>query len=352
MLSSLGEPSYHGTLKRNSRDIPSKASSKTLSRCFWSRCKRDRVGPTLSTFRDANKESTSSLLLALTLRLSPLLWNQEVGHLSKSSSSTIHRFDVTPVPCSSHNDYWRELPLHSALSAGCIGVEADVWPIRGQLYVSHSRDRLSTDRTLPALYIEPLAKILQDKAAERGPSQLAQGIYDSDPGQTLVLLVDIKANPTTAWPLLLEQLEPLRARGWLSHNRNGTFVSAPITVVASGMTRVQDVEGNPSKDVFLDAPLTRLDDGRYNESNSYYASVSFRRSVGWIWFNDLQQWQLLKIREHMRMAHSRGLKVRYWSLPIWPLSMRKRLWSLLVDEGLDIMHVDDLLGARDVFTGR
>jgi hypothetical protein len=318
-----------------------------------SRWRRYSVGSTPATHHlILTRRSTSGLIFALTLRLSPLLWNHHLEYPPESSNLGLRHSDTIPVPCSSHNDYWRERPLHSALLAGCIGVEADVWPLRGQLFVSHSRDRLATDRTLPALYIDPLVKILQDKAPQRENFKPGRGVYDTDPGQTLVLLVDIKANPTIAWPLLLEQLEPLRSRGWLSHNINGTLVPGPITVVASGMTRLQDVEENPSRDVFLDAPLARLDDGNYNASNSYYASVSFRRSIGWIWFRDLRQSQLLKIRDHIKKAHSRGLKVRYWSLPTWPLSTRKRLWGLLVDEGLDVLHVDDLLGAREVFAQR
>ncbi|KAH6892001.1 hypothetical protein B0T10DRAFT_559603 [Thelonectria olida] len=296
--------------------------------------------------------ATSGLIFALTLQLSPFLWNHRLGYPPTSSNLGLRDGDTIPVPCSSHNDYWRERPLHSALLEGCIGVEADVWPLRGQLYVSHSRDRLDTGRTLSALYIDPLVKVLQDKAPQREHGKAGGGVYDADPNQTLVLLVDIKASPTVAWPLLLEQLEPLRTRGWLSHNSNGTLVSGPITVVASGMTRLQDVEENPSRDVFLDAPLAKLDDSSYNASNSYYASVSFRRSIGWIWLGDLRQSQLLKIRDHIKKAHSRGLKVRYWSLPIWPLSVRKRLWGLLVDEGLDVLHVDDLFGAREVFAQR
>ncbi|KAJ8105032.1 hypothetical protein OPT61_g10427 [Boeremia exigua] len=35
--------------------------------------------------------------------------------------------DVTPIPCHSHNDYWRRVPLYDALRWGCTGVEADVW---------------------------------------------------------------------------------------------------------------------------------------------------------------------------------------------------------------------------------
>ena len=34
--------------------------------------------------------------------------------------------DVTPIPCHSHNDYWRRVPLYDALRWGCTGVEADV----------------------------------------------------------------------------------------------------------------------------------------------------------------------------------------------------------------------------------
>ncbi|KAI1748920.1 hypothetical protein F4782DRAFT_533885 [Xylaria castorea] len=34
---------------------------------------------------------------------------------------------VIPRACHSHNDYLRRIPLFTALTAGCIGVEADVW---------------------------------------------------------------------------------------------------------------------------------------------------------------------------------------------------------------------------------
>ena len=39
----------------------------------------------------------------------------------------------------SHNDYWRERPLLDALSFRFNCVEADLWLIDGELYVSHDR---------------------------------------------------------------------------------------------------------------------------------------------------------------------------------------------------------------------
>ncbi|KAL8947372.1 MAG: hypothetical protein Q9222_006338 [Ikaeria aurantiellina] len=47
--------------------------------------------------------------------------------------------DITPIPCHSHNDYWRRVPLYDALAAGCTGVEADVWlddKLKDDLYAS------------------------------------------------------------------------------------------------------------------------------------------------------------------------------------------------------------------------
>ena len=47
--------------------------------------------------------------------------------------------DIVPKKCHSHNDYWRPVPLYSALAAGCTSVEADVWLAEnGELLVSHS----------------------------------------------------------------------------------------------------------------------------------------------------------------------------------------------------------------------
>ncbi|KAK5278230.1 hypothetical protein LTR40_009410, partial [Exophiala xenobiotica] len=34
---------------------------------------------------------------------------------------------IIPKPIHSHNDYWRDIPFYSALSVGCVSVEADVW---------------------------------------------------------------------------------------------------------------------------------------------------------------------------------------------------------------------------------
>jgi hypothetical protein len=70
--------------------------------------------------------------------------------------------DVLPIPCHSHNDYWRRVPLFDAIHWGCTGVEADVWLFNDQdeLLVGHSSSSLSPTRTLRSLYVDPLVDLL------------------------------------------------------------------------------------------------------------------------------------------------------------------------------------------------
>ncbi|KAF4469911.1 altered inheritance of mitochondria 6 [Fusarium albosuccineum] len=296
-----------------------------------------------------------ALVLSLVLTITPMFWPQELDPKAGSSVDGLTPgLDSTlPIPCHSHNDYWRQTPLHSAILAGCVGVEADVWAVQGELYVGHNLGSLSTDRSLSSMYIQPLIELLQTKNSADNPALPPRGVYDREPNQTLVLLVDLKSEPDIAWSLLLEKLEPLRQKGWLSHVSNNTFISRPITVVGTGETEIRMVdEDTPSRDVFLDAPLAELDEGIYSTLNSYYASVSFEETIGTVGRGGLQPTQLAKLRDHIAKAHGRGLKVRYWGMPYWPIDVRNQLWDTLLDEGVDMLNVDDLVEARNVYAKR
>ncbi|OJD10906.1 hypothetical protein ACJ73_09663 [Blastomyces percursus] len=327
---------------------------------------------------------------------------------------------VIPIPCHSHNDYWRPVPLFSALEAGCISVEADIWLFGDDLFVGHTTGSLAPDRTLTKMYIGPLVEILekQNPIAHFHPklNKPPNGVFDTRPSQTLVLLIDFKNRAADAWPYLLSQLSPLRDRGYLTYF-NGTGVTeGPVTVVATGKAHFKNIAANDTyRDVFFDAPLDKLAKGViigntqqssnpgilddeelevdeldiirprhnqqnktprryeprpadasptrvhrneegsnpyvYNPNNSYYASVSFKKSIGFPWSFRLSQSQLDLLRAQVRGAHQRGLKVRYWSIPSWPRSLRNHLWAVLIREGVDILNIDDLRSAAKMDWG-
>ncbi len=334
-------------------------------------------------------------------------WGQ-IGHSGRGLSSWPTDFSrgILPIPLHSHNDYWRRVPLYSAIEVGCISVEADVWLFDEQLYVGHSLASLTPNRTLASLYIDPLVRILenQNPATRFHPAgnNSHHGVFDTNPEQPLTLLIDFKTPGTPLFPYVVAALEPLRSRGYLSHRNGSAIVSRPIIVVGTGNTPfnlVDSVDSNPHKDIFFDAPLEEMWEGlpeeehpsaekpgssvygadlgasmpelaaaererrttsdgigqgksgapdnpeAYTTSNSFYASVSFTGVVGHVLRGKMSESQLALIRGHIRGAHRRGLKVRYWELPFWPIGLRNYVWEVLVREGVDILNVDDLKAA-------
>lgn len=289
--------------------------------------------------------------------------------------------DIIPVGCHSHNDYWRRVPLFSALQAGCVGVEADVWLFDQELYVGHSTSALTPERTLKGMYVDPLVRILdqQNPITSFHPSvdKPANGVFDTDPSQTLILLVDFKTDGVATWSHVAAQLSPLRDRGYLSYFNGQDVIYGPVTVVGTGNTPFDMVMANSSyRDIFFDAPLdfladvSSLEDQRTNAANStenlgqglsgtsaditpdafnttssFYASTSLKNSIGSPWPFHFSDKQMDRIRAQIHGAHRRGLKVRYWGLPDWPRSLRNHVWSVLVREGVDILNVDDLHSA-------
>src|SRR5438552_1521932 len=55
-----------------------------------------------------------------------------------------------------HNDYLHKRPLLDALENGFCSVEADIHLVGGKLLVAHERQATSPERTLEALYLDPL----------------------------------------------------------------------------------------------------------------------------------------------------------------------------------------------------
>ncbi|KAI0835322.1 hypothetical protein F5Y06DRAFT_276657 [Hypoxylon sp. FL0890] len=315
------------------------------------------------------------LLISLLLSIARSLWGTEddpdkiFGNWGKPGTGTEGLAwyptdflrDVVPIPCHSHNDYWRKVPLFSALHAGCIGVEADVWLFDDdpELYVGHDTAALTPNRTFQSLYVNPLVDLLnRTNPKTELYNETRRGVFDYDPEQTVILLVDFKTDGAKTWPHVLAQLEPLRSRGWLTYFKDGAIHQRQVTVVGTGNTPFDlVVENSTYRDVFFDAPLAEMwedpdasdlaspeETTTYDETNSVYASTSFGETVGHV-FTGFSDDQIRKIRGQIKGAHKRGLKVRYWDTPGWPIGVRNNVWHTLMEEGADILNVDDLKSA-------
>lgn len=265
--------------------------------------------------------------------------------------------EVLPIPCHSHNDYWRARPLVDALEVGCIGVEADIWPFEGDFYIGHKPGDMRRGFTLKSVYLDPIRRLLE-AANCQNPRQC--GLYQRDPSQTLLLVIDLKKDIQDAWRLLVEQLKPLREKGWLTTlqiiDERPEVIYGPLTIAVSGSAahdsiskwKDRSVEGIfvATNGIFFDAPLLSLSDGQWDSNNSYSASASFKGAVGRDWYGRIGSEQRQLIKQHVFDAHSRGMKIRYWGLK-GSLETRHETWRVLLNEGVDLINIDHLKEFRD-----
>lgn len=255
----------------------------------------------------------------------------------------------------SHNDYWRPVPFFSALSLGCISVEADVWLVNNTLYIGHERSALASARTFDSLYIQPLLEVLgrqNPRSAFVTSPQDPHGVFDAAATQTFYLWVDVKTNGLETWPYVVQALQPLRDAGYLTRlNSSGGIVDGPVTVIGTGSTPLSQVQNLTERDYFWDAPVATLGTSFSNITSkvSPIASTNFAAQFGNINGTGFNETQLTKLRSQIAIANSKGIMVRYWNTPAWPISVRNTVWKTLVDEGIGLLNADDLGAAAGLY---
>ncbi|TAQ90208.1 hypothetical protein B7494_g1506 [Chlorociboria aeruginascens] len=257
---------------------------------------------------------------------------------------------IVPKGIHSHNDYWRDVPFYTALSVGAVSTEADVWLYGDKLYVGHEQGALTVNRTFESLYINPILDVLKRQNPSNSSfltSPTYNGVFDTSGGQTLYLFVDLKTDGPTTWPAVVKALQPLRSAGFLSTVNGTTFTSGAVTVIGTGNTPLNLVQPITNRDYFWDAPIPTLNSTYSNITNlvSPIASTDFAANFGPVLGTSLNSTQLDLLRAQVETAHAKGIALRYWDQPGWPISTRNGIWRQLTEEGVDLINADDVVAA-------
>ena len=292
------------------------------------------------------------------------IWDEQRQSLVKSA---------LPVPVHSHNDYSRRIPLWEALGSGCISAEADVHFDESDLLVGHTSRSLNRNRSLRAMYLDPLQKLIAGQN-HNTTGEDWRGIFNKAPQQTIVLLIDIKTSGKETFAELDAQLQPLRDLDFLTHWNGTARVMRPLTVVASGNAPFASILAMDAshRDIFLDAKLENLvsagDDWsqgaprfKFNVSNSYYAStrVANARVRPYAMYEptgpeqeeallrDSQIPQFVDVMDsQLNQAKARGLVTRYWDAPKQK-NLEEVIWRWLLDNDVGVLNMDDMGTVRD-----
>lgn len=264
---------------------------------------------------------------------------------------------IIPKAFHSHNDYWRPAPFYSALSVGAMSIEADVWLYNGTLHVGHEESALTNARTFDSLYIQPILSVLHKQNPNSSfltSGSTKNGVYDTSSGQTLYLFVDVKTDGPTTFPYVVKALQPLRDAGYLTTYNGSAVTTGPVTVIGTGNTPLNQVQGVSPRDYFYDAPIPTLATTFSNITSdvSPIASTDFAVQFPGVTGNTgLTDAQLALLKTQVDVAHGKGILLRYWDQPGWPVGTRNAIWRTLWDNGVDLLNVDDLEGVANFWEG-
>jgi glycerophosphoryl diester phosphodiesterase len=239
-----------------------------------------------------------------------------------------------PLPrAHAHNDYEHSRPLQDALDHGFCSLEADIFLTKDGLLVAHDPINLRQERTLEALYLEPL----RERVKQHGGRvyEVAAPFY---------LMIDVKSDAEATY----RALEAVLARyaDMLTVTRDGKAVPMAVTVILSGNRAHDAIAAQPVRYVAIDGRPEDLD---RNPPADLVPWISARWGSHFSWNGEgtMPADEQEKLNTLVRRAHEQGRKVRFWATPEKP-----ELWEALVKSDVDFINTDRLDELREFLATR
>lgn len=246
--------------------------------------------------------------------------------------------EISPLPrAHAHNDYEHSAPLQDALRHGFCSVEADIFLVDGELLVAHDRKDCRPGRTIDSLYLAPLAQRARD-----GRGHVYPGVK-----QSIILLVDIKADGEAAYAVLHEKLAA--AADVFTEFDKGVVFPRAVTVVISGNIPRETMSKQARRFAFVDGRMPDLSapiDQSPPTALVPLVSLPWYRHFIWDGKTALPEAQMERLKTLVEAAHARGYWIRFWAVPETELC-----WRTLHEAGVDLINADDLGRAAAALRG-
>jgi len=231
----------------------------------------------------------------------------------------------TTLNAHSHNDYENNPPFMLAYDNHFGSIEADIWAVNGELYVSHNEKDIITSRTLDSLYIGPIVRIFRQNGGRA---------WKDNPG-TFQLLIDLKTPVEPTLSLLIQKL--IRYPEVFNPAKNKNAVRIVIT-------------GNrPEPGKFISYPPFVFFDGnvalKYNKKQlkriALY-SENFRNFSSWNGEGEIIEKEKVRLEGIIDSVHSLKKKIRFWNAPDLDNS-----WDTFVSMKIDFLNTDHIRELAD-----
>ena len=250
-----------------------------------------------------------------------------------AASGPAQREVVPLLRAHAHNDYLHDPPLLKALEHGFTSVEADIFLVGDKLCVAHESKKVTPERTLQSLYLEPLRQRVKENEGRvyRGASRF-------------ILMIDIKTAAERTYRRLHEVLAGYQDM-LTTFDAQGRKDKA-ILVIVSGNRPLALMQSQPVRYAGYDG---RLDDLNSGLSADVIPLISDQWVKPFTWKGEgpMPPDQRQRLNEIVRKAHAKGRLVRFWLTPDDPSPQREAVWRQLLAAEVDLINTDDLKGLQE-----
>jgi hypothetical protein len=265
-------------------------------------------------------DSTRTVRLAASLGILALaVWAAGPSEARGQTEGEVQPLEHTHA----HNDYEHKRPLLDALDQGFTSVEADIFLKDGQLLIGHTGASLRPDRTLEALYLDPL----RERARRNGGP-----IYRA--GGAFYLLIDVKTAATPTYKRLHEVLTGYR--DMLTTFHDGKVEPGAVTVVVSGNRDRAALLAQKVRYAGLDGRPQDLQ-GMDPASLTPWISQSWGALFRWNGEGPMPAAERARLLEMVKQTHAQGKMLRFWATP-----EKENFWKEMHADGVDLINTDKL----------
>lgn len=225
--------------------------------------------------------------------------------------------NYTTTNAHAHNDYENASPFFTAHENNFGSIEADIFYFKDSLFVGHVFGDIAKKRTLQNLYLNPLAKKIQDN----------QGKPYSDSTKTLQLLIDIKTDPYNTLTKLI------------------TVLNEYPSITGSTKVKIVITGGRPKPSEFVNYPSYLFFDGDLERNYSPMElnriglfSADFTKHAVWNGKGIMVKEEQAKMDSIINAVHALGKKIRFYGSPDF-----LNAWQQFVKMKVDYINTDHIV---------
>jgi alkaline phosphatase len=225
-----------------------------------------------------------------------------------------------PLRAHSHNDYSNVIPFWIAYYNHFSSIEADIWIVNNDLFVAHDKQAIKPERTLDALYLQPLVNLVRYNGGKPW--------YDYPSG--LELLIDLKTEGVPTLDLLAKKLKEYPDVFDPSVNPDA------VRIVISGNRPSPSEYSNYPSFIFFDGIIGQ----KYTDDQLARIplfSENLRTLIKWDGKSVISEDERKKLVSVIDSIHKLNKKVRFWNAPDNPDA-----WKTLLNAGVDYVNTDHI----------